>query len=467
MEEWIEEELEAVALGDERLDARMGVMLERLSAQPQASLVRACRGRAEMEAAYRFCANPKTTPEMVLAPHRSATIQRIGAEAVVLLAHDTTEADYTGHEETEGLGSLDYEYRIGLLNHVTLAMTPERVPLGVIRVAIWGRREETRERDRRRAKKRPVEAKESYRWVVDYEEACAVAEQVPGTQIISVRDRESDLYEVYECWAQAKASGRPHADFVVRLCQNRRVQDEENPLETIRTHMARWPERGQLGIRFKKTKARPAGEAILSLRAGTVRLAPPYRAGATLSDVTVNVVWVREIDPPAGEKPIEWILLTSLPVESFEPAALVVSYYACRWEIEVFFRILKGGCLIEDLQLQTDKRLAVAIALYLIVAWRVHYVMKLGRQCPDLPCTVVFEDEEWMAVWTIQRHEPLPAQPPSLGDMVTMVARLGGYLARSCDGPPGPKVLWIGLQRAKDFAAAWKAFGPRTQRCVE
>ena len=169
------------------------------------------------------------------------------------------------------------------------------------------------------------------------------------------------------------------------------------------------------------------------------------------------MVFVEEINPPEGEEPITWLLLTSLPVDTFEQACLVVEYYLCRWQVEIYFKVLKSGCKTEDRQLETAGRIKPCIALYMIVAWRVLFVTMLGRECPDLPCTALFEDDEWKPVYMIAKNEAPPETPPSLGDFTIMVASLGGYLNRKCDGPPGPKTMWVGLQRMVDFALAWKS----------
>lgn len=140
------------------------------------------------------------------------------------------------------------------------------------------------------------------------------------------------------------------------------------------------------------------------MRAGRVRLKPPYRKDERLPEVEINTVLVEEINPPDGEEPITWLLLTSLPVDTFEQACLVVEYYLCRWQIEIYFKVLKSGCKIEDRQLETSERIKPCIALYMIVAWRVLFVTMLGRECPDLPCTVLFEDDEWKSVYMIAKH---------------------------------------------------------------
>ncbi len=156
-------------------------------------------------------------------------------------------------------------------------------------------------------------------------------------------------------------------------------------------------------------------------------------------------------NPPLGVKPLEWLLLTSLPVESFEQATTVFEWYVCRWEIEVFFKVLKSGCQVEKLQLETCARFEPCLALYLIIAWRILFVTKFGRIYPELDCEFIFTRDEWQAVYLVMHQTPLPKSPPSLSEMLDQIARLGGHLGRKHDGPPGAKSIWIGLQRMRDF----------------
>ena len=142
----------------------------------------------------------------------------------------------------------------------------------------------------------------------------------------------------------------------------------------------------------------------------------------------------------------------------------MAEYYACRWQIEIYFKVLKSGCQVEKLQLETADRIKPCLALYMIVAWRVLYVTMLGRECPELSCDALFAEEEWKAVWTVQKGEPLPAQAPSLRIFLQLVGALGGHLGQPWDGPLGPKRMWIGLQRTIDFALAWRQFGPEAAK---
>jgi hypothetical protein len=191
------------------------------------------------------------------------------------------------------------------------------------------------------------------------------------------------------------------------------------------------------------------------IRAAQVTLKAPHRNGSKLPPVRIWVVEAREVDAPAGQEPINWILLTDLDCSDFDKAREVLELYLCRWEIEVFHRVLKTGCRIEELQLRTSEPIKLAILLYMVVAWRVLYVMHLGRECPDLPCSVVFEDAEWHSSWVILKGGSPPESPPTLNEMVRMVASFGGFLGRKRDGHPGPQTLWSGLSRVQDFAFCW------------
>jgi hypothetical protein len=461
MNDWIDEELKTLDLGDDLLHERQKIILDRFAAKPSASIPGACRGWAETKGAYRFFAHPRVTAEEVLHPHSQATVARIAEHPVVLLPQDTTELDFSRPKKpVQGAGPLSYKERTGFFQHLQLAVTPERLPLGVIDEMTWGRDPEEDSKNGRR-KTKPIEEKESYRWLLGYRRACDVAAAVPTTQIISISDREGDIYE---CFVEAQTIEGPRADWIIRACQDRSTpqkSDEDETFIKLRQVVAAQAPLGRLTVQVPRSAEGPAREATMTVRSATVELKPPDRVGRKLPPVTVNAVWVVEESPPAGVKPIDWLLLTSLPVDSFEAAAVVVNYYGCRWPIEIFFRIYKSGCRIEDVQLETEGSLLPCLALYLIVAWRVHWLTMLGRTCPDLACDVVFAEEEWRSVWTIVRREPAPEVAPPLNEMIGLVARLGGYLGRKHDGPPGAQVLWIGIQRMRDFALAWHAFGPR------
>ena len=172
----------------------------------------------------------------------------------------------------------------------------------------------------------------------------------------------------------------------------------------------------------------------------------------------MTVVWSSEIDPPAGvNEPLQWMLLANRPVETLEHALERLRWYACRWNIEVFHRTLKSGCKIEERQLGTADRLEACLAIDMVVAWRIQHLTWFGRAVPDMPCTVVFDDEQWKAIVVFKTNKPPPPQPLTLRQMIVLVATLGGFIARKSDGEPGPKSLWIGLHRLDDITAGYRS----------
>jgi hypothetical protein len=208
-----------------------------------------------------------------------------------------------------------------------------------------------------------------------------------------------------------------------------------------------------------RRRSRESREAEVTVRAARVTLRPPQRPDRKPAAATLNAVLVREEHPPRDEEPVEWLLLTSLPIDDAEQVREVIDSYRVRWMIEIFFRVLKSGCRIEERRFEALDRVLACLAVYLIVAWRTLYVCRLGRSCPELSCETVFEPAEWKATWKIVRRQDPPQSPPALGVIVKLVARLGGYVERP-KSPPGPQTLWVGLQRVHDFALCWEKFGP-------
>jgi len=208
----------------------------------------------------------------------------------------------------------------------------------------------------------------------------------------------------------------------------------------------------------KRHETRDARIAELEVRATTVTVRPPYRRGDKLPEVTLNIVLAEEPNPPEGATPIQWLLVTTLSIDNAEQVQQIVSYYSVRWQIEIYFRTLKSGCRIEDRQFETLERILNCLAVYSIIAWKIMYLTRLGRECPELSCELIFEPSEWRSVYMTLRHEDPPSTPPSLNEMIRMIASLGGYVIRRST-QPGPQTLWFGLQRVHDLSTAWEAFG--------
>jgi len=477
---WVIEEMKTAKLHDKRLNDRLRDILSQFSERPTASIPAASGGFNEMVAAYRFFDNERVTMEDILAPHIDATLLRIAAQKRVILPQDTTEVDLTRPEmEVLGAGPLDDESRRGAFLHLSHAFTPDGTPLGTVRADMWTRQDGARKKDRKKDyKTKPIEEKESMRWVEGLSEARRLALLVPETRIVSVADSEADIFELFD---EAQAS-QPAIDWIVRACQDRALineKGEKTGASLLFEHCAQQPVlyTHEIKVRGRKAKVscetrgrrqpRQSRTARVEVRAACITLRPPHRSDRVLAEVQVNVVLVREIDPPPGDEPVEWLLLTNLPVDSAEAARDVIQCYCTRWMIEIFFRTLKSGCRIEERRFETLPRLTNCLAVYLIVAWRTLYVCRLGRACPDMSCEAIFDPAEWKAVYRIVRGEMPPDKPPSLQVMVRMVAQLGGYVNRRRDDEPGPQTVWLGLARAHDFALCWLTFGPDAEKHVD
>lgn len=459
MYQGIDRELEGVDLGDQRLNDRAKNLLQTLAADPSASINSAVDGWTDTLAAYRFFDNPNVDAEEILAAHRQATEDRIAEQDVVLIVQDTTELDYTRHP-TKDSGVLNEEDRFGLYDHSHIAFTPERLCLGVLAVEFFDRTPETLGKARER-KYDPIETKESYRWLRGYRLACKLAAKHPTTQIVSVADCECDIYEIFSEHSKQETP----ADFVIRANQNRRSTEFDSDAggkvyKKVRDEVAATEKLITREVNLPSTPKREARTAQLEIRAKTVVVKPPHMR-ETLGTVQYQLVLVQEVGrPDDDETAVDWLLITTLPIDSVDAVLRVVDDYVGRWPIEVFFRVFKTGCRVEEIQLETNARLKRCLMFYKVIAWRIMYVTFFGRECPELPCNQMFADYEWKPVWKITSDEPLPEQAPSLSQFIPMLARLGGYNDRKHDHPPGTQSIWVGIRRMSDFALAWRSFGP-------
>jgi hypothetical protein len=327
---------------------------------------------------------------------------------------------------------------------------------------------------RERRRQLPIEDKESLRWITGLEQAHRVAAAAPQTEVIAVADSEADIYELLV--AGQPLAGR--ADFILRGCQDRALarpvsnEEDEETARSVREAVARASavlcyevqvrgRQAKLGCDDRaRRQPRESRTARVEVRAAAVALRPPVRPDRRLPPVSVHVVWVHETDPPTGDEPLDWLLVTSLPITSSEDILRVIQTYSLRWSIELFFRVLKQGCRVEKRLFESLDRVERFLAVSLIVAWRTLWVSRLGRDCPDLDCEAVFETSEWKAVHQFLHKQPPPPVPPRLQAMVRMVAQLGGYVNRRRDDEPGTETLWKGLQRLHDLARCWELFGP-------
>ena len=477
---WVIDELQDLNLEDKRLNARMVQVLDQLGGHPNASIPAACNGWAETMAAYRFFDNEKVSFDKLLEPHIEASYRRIKEHAVVILAQDTTEIDLTRPERrVVGAGPLDDGSRQGALLHPLMGFTTDGTPLGTVYAEAWVRDEvpavpmtkEEKEHDRKHT---AIEDKESVRWVDTLSQAQDVAEQAPTTQCICVADSEADIYEFLELGHQSSI------DWIVRASQNRALKKDAQKADSDATSHLR-PRllateclfTNEIPVRGRKAKVprdkrgrkqpRESRDAEVEIRAATIELRAPWRHDRKLQNIAVNAVLVTEVDPPNGEIPVEWILLTNLPIDDVDQVRAVIQYYTVRWMIEVYFRTLKSSCRVEERQFETIDRALNSLAVYMIVAWRALMVCRISREHPDHSCEAVFEPEEWKSVYYVVHQQPPPNEPPTLKAMVRMLGQLGGYVDRVRQDDPGPQTTALGLQRAHDITKCWILFGPEAR----
>ena len=457
-------ELQGINLGDKRLNRRSARIIELLAANPEASVNAACGDWNNTIGAYRFFKNPATEPDKILQPHLEATKRRMKEHPVVLIAQDTTELDFTLHPPDDA-DCLNTEDRFGLYDHTHLALTPERLCLGVVGAEQFDRTPESLGKSQER-KKLPIEEKESFRWLTGYRLASKLAGECPDTQVVSVADSEADIYDIF---LEAEQHSTP-AYFVIRGKEDRSTPERDldsGPAvyRKVRKEVSASKVLFQKTIDLPQTPKRKARKAELEIRALRVTVKPPH-ARSSLPTVTLNVVLVEEVNGPQDGTDVSWLLLTTLPIDSIEDVQRVIDYYVARWAIEVYFRVFKTGCRVEDIQLKTRRRVKNCLAFYKIIAWRVIYLTYLNRECPSLPCTAVFDDSEWKSVWRVTTNSELPKTPPTLSEFMPLLVQLGGYNNRPSELPPGPQVVWNGIRRMTDFAIAWVTFGPRQDLLV-
>jgi hypothetical protein len=447
--DWAQRELGGASLGDRRLSQRLVLLASQLAAAPSASIPKACGPWGQSKAAYRFFDNNKVNEDHLLAPHYRSTKERLRNHPVVLAVQDTTQIDYTSHPQTTGLGILSDPGHQGLFYHPTLLVSPEKTPLGLAHHLVWERpREDFGKSHTRRS--RPIAAKESQKWLASLEATAQFQGELPQVRLVSVADREADVFDFF-----AKAQ-ELDLHLLVRAARNRSVSQPEKYLWD---HLEAVPRAASLSITVPRRPGKASRIATLSVCFSPVSLLPPKhrRGDPTLQTIHLWAVYAKEEEPPPGETAISWLLLTTIPVTSLAEALEKLQWYTCRWQIELFFKILKSGCRIEQLQLETAARLRRCLAMYAVVAWRILYLTMESRRVPHLSCEALLAPEEWQALCCFSQRTPTPpAEPPTLLQATKMIAKLGGFLGRAGDGFPGPATLWQGMQRLGDIVVAWR-----------
>ncbi len=443
-ESWAEQEFSGAPLGDARLSARLVTCARHQAEAPMRAFTGAARGdQALIKAYYRFIDKPDNeavTVENIMQPHRRRTLQRMQGEKTVLCVQDGSTLNFAKRGKTEGLGIIGRNQTAaaarGLHLHATLAVNADGLPLGVLRAA-FDAPQPGAEKDK------PREEKKSYRWIEGLRDSAAAAAALDGVQVVGVMDREADFVDLFV----ERRERTPGVELLVRAKTNRVLgkDDADKLFDKVRKS----PAQGKLVIEVKRLSARikaskQAAKAMRPARQATVRLRYlkvelPAKGKAP---VEMTIVHVREENPPADDERLEWFLLTTLPVESAVDAERILMWYGLRWRIEDYFRVLKSGCKIEELENRTAERLQRAAAINMVVAWRIHLMARLGRELPDLPPEILFSDVELQVLALFAKSRRKDA-PKNLGEAVFLVAALGGYIKRKRD-PPGAEVMWNG-----------------------
>jgi hypothetical protein len=446
--DWAEAEFGRFPAYDQRLGRRLVSLARDFAAQPGELVPQACNGSiAKAKAAYRFFANVQVSMHTVLRPHIESTIERVRQHAVVLAAQDTTTLNYGTHP-FDGAGPINTkkDKAKGLLVHDTVAFTPDGTPLGLLDVQCWAR-DPAQAGKKHRRKELPIEEKESHKWLDSYRAVATAQTLCPDTVLVSVGDREADIYELFH---EARLDPRG-PQLLVRAERSRNRQVEQQHLWP---RLAAEPLAGLLKVNVSRKGGRPARTATAEVRYAHVLLAPPK--DSALPPVAVWAVQAREIDPPAHVKePIDWMLLGTVPTGSYQEACERLRWYSRRWGIEEYHRVLKSGCRIEDRQLEERDSIASCLAVDMVVAWRVCWLTKGARETPEATCEPLLSRAEWEAISAWATRRPPPAEPPTMRQVARWVGKLGGHLGRKGDGEPGTTCLWRGLARLPYLAEGW------------
>jgi Transposase DNA-binding len=453
---WVDDEVADCDFRDARLNRRFRMLLKQIGSDVGQSIPLVCQDWANTKAAYRFFSNGRVSEVDILSGHFASTRERLAAaNGIILMLHDTTEFTFKRDKpELIGItktvnkkgkaGWLTPHTLCGILMHSSLAVTTEGVPLGLAAVKFWTRK---KFKGTAALKKKinptrvPIEKKESVRWLDNLRRATELAAE-PGT-CVHIGDRESDIYELF-CTAREIGT-----HFLVRTCVDRLAGDGDH---TIADEMDEVETKGLHRIEVRDNNG-DLTKAALELKCRRVHVLPPIGKQKRYPALTLTVIHAEERGTPKNRKKIEWKLITDLPVQSRKDVIEKLEWYAMRWKIEVFHKILKSGCKAEDSRLRTAERLVNLISIFCILSWRIFWMTMINRSTPKAsPSVALTKTEIGLLDQLINDKRKTTPHGKRLGTYLIKIARLGGYLARKNDPPPGNVVMWRGLSRLTDIA---------------
>ena len=442
------QERKHLRLGDKRREERFEKVVTTLVNRPGTSIPEANSKWYDVKATYAFFKSDKVKEHLLSEAIHHATAERCKDEQLVLVVQDTTNVSFSS--QADDLGYLDHGRGKGLMMHTALCLTGAGSPLGIVDHLIWAR--DVKQMGKTLARKsKPIEEKESYRWIQTLINTQYLLKDCK--KIVTIADREADIYELF-------TQGRPAGSHLLIRATHARKSVLGNSIwdEVEATSAAAF---------FEIEIPRPDGGkkriARLTVKHSLVVITPPDKS--SLQSQILNGIIVKEELPPKGDTALEWKLLTDLPVNTAEDVLQYVKWYSYRWKIERFHYILKSGCQIEQLQLHSAIQLRKALIVYAHVAYRLMWMLYQSRERPDMPCNVALQQHEWEALHSFY-HKTFhaPEQMPSLQQAVFMIGRLGGFIGRKSDGLPGIKNLWRGMIRLRDIADTYLALTSGTYK---
>lgn len=370
-------ELLGAEFGDVRLTDRLVKVVEALSRSPGARAPEACGSAAAAKATYRFWDHDAVSCQAILKPHVESTVQRAEAEPVVLAVQDQTQINLSHHPSTHGLGYLKTKRQRGLLLHQVLAVSGEGVPLGLLHQHFWARSAAEFGKKKQRDRK-PTKQKETQTWLDGLTAAQTALKNHP--MVVVVGDRESDLYDLFAA---------PRAENVHLLVRVRDWQRRVNhPAGSLKKAMQQQPSQAKVSVEIPRPDQKPGRQAVLDLRWAHLEILRPvnHPDRSVPTSLRLWFLLAEEEQPPVNEKPICWLLASTLPIRTFEEATRTLRWYTFRWRIEQYHYVQKSGCRIEELQLETAERLQRAITTYSLVAWHLLRLTYLARATPEVVC---------------------------------------------------------------------------------
>jgi Transposase DNA-binding/Transposase Tn5 dimerisation domain len=453
---WIDNEVRGCSFKDVRLAKRFSKLLGMMSEGIGESVPYACQDWANTKAAYRFFSNAEVSEDQIMAGHFQATRDRLSqAGQKILMLHDTCEFSFQRDKDSKiGLlgrpacgkgkdGRIKFITVRGILMHSSLAITLDGLPLGLAAIKFWTRKQFKGCNALKRKinpTRVPIAEKESFRWLENLRQSTALTSN-PG-DCVHIGDRESDIFELFSL---ADELG---TNFLVRTCVDRLAQDAGT---TVAAEMKKAPVKGRHRVQGRN-KQGESYEADLDIKYEQLQVLPPEGKWKDYTDLTLTVIHATERGTPRGREKIAWKLLTNLPVKTLQSAIEKLNWYAMRWKIEVFHKILKSGCKAEDSKLRSSERLVNLISIFCIIGWRVFWLTMLHRAEPDLPPAIALDPTEIFLLDELIKPTPAKAHgKATISDYIIKIARLGGYLNRASDPPPGNRVMWRGLTKLNDI----------------